>query len=58
MISNYYLNKLAEKAKTNNYARWRLGELLHEATEKGYTVIQDKNTGVIELKKKEVISCN
>ena len=54
MVSNYYLNILAKKAKTDLNARWRLGELLHEATKEGFEVVQDKNSGLIELKKKDV----
>ena len=37
-------------------ARWRLGELLHEAVMNGHEVIQDKKTGVIEIKYKDVVS--
>lgn len=54
MVSNYYINFLAKKAKKDMTARWRLGELLHEAVTNGCEVIQDKETGVIEIKKKEV----
>ena len=54
MISNYYINILAKKAKTDMYSRWYLGELLHEAVMSGYEVFQDKESGLIEIKKKEV----
>ena len=54
MVSNYYINILAKKAKNDMNARWRLGELLHEAVTNGHEVIQDKETGLIEIKSKDV----
>ena len=54
MISNYYINILAKKAKDDMYARWRLGELLHEAVMSGYEVFQDKEIGLIEIRKKDI----
>ncbi len=52
----YYLNKnvnsLRQYAKTDMYARWRLGELLHEADMAGLIVRQDKETGNITISKK------
>ena len=56
MVSNYYINILAQRAKKDMRARWRLGELLHEAVTNGHEVIQDKETGVIEIKYKDVVS--
>ena len=55
MVSNYYINILVQRAKHDMCARWRLGELLHEAVMTGCEVIQDKETGVIEIKNKDVI---
>ena len=52
MVSNYYINILVKKAKTDMNARWRLGELLHQATQEGCEVIQDKTTGIIQIKEK------
>ena len=56
MVSNYYINLLASKSKKDMSARWRLGELLHEAVKNGYEVVQDKETGLIEVKAKKDVS--
>ena len=56
MVSNYYINLLASKAKKDMNARWRLGELLHEAIKNGHEVIQDRETGIIEIKTKKDVS--
>ena len=54
LVSNYYINLLANKAKKDLNARWKLGELLHQAAMEGCEIIQDKKTGNIEIRKKEV----
>lgn len=56
MVSNYYINLLAGKAKKDMSARWRLGELLHDAVKNGHEVIQDKETGLIEIKMKKDVN--
>lgn len=47
----YYLNQevnsLRFHAKVSAYARWKLGELLHEADQSGYLIEQNKETGEI-----------
>lgn len=55
MFSNLYINELAKKAKDDMYSRWRLGEILHELTMKGYDISQNVDSGLIEVKKKELI---
>lgn len=55
MYNNYYINELAKKAKNDMCSRWRLGEILHDLSMRGYEIIQDVNTGLIEIKTKEVI---
>lgn len=50
MVSNIYLNDLSRRAKKDDFARWRLGELLHEAEMEGMQVIIDKKNKLIEVK--------
>lgn len=52
MVSNLYLNDLSRRAKKDDFARWRLGELLHEAEMEGMIVITDKKNKLIEVKEK------
>lgn len=52
MVSNIYLNDLSRRAKKDDFARWRLGELLHEAQMEGYDVVIDKKNRLIEVKEK------
>ena len=55
LYNAYYINELAKKSKNDKYSCWRLGEILHELTMRGYDIIQNVDTGLIEIKKKDVI---
>lgn len=52
MVSNIYINQLVKRAHTDEYARWRLGEILHEAEMEGYEVRVDKVNKLISVKEK------
>ena len=51
-MNNLDLNKLAEKARTDDNARWRLGELLHRAELEGKQVVTDKKNRLILIKER------
>lgn len=53
MASSYYLNKLAEKAKKSNIARFRLIFDIWWFEEHGYQVYRDKELKLLVVKKKE-----
>lgn len=50
---NQRVNALRLRAKDSVYARWSLGELLHEADMKGLSIEQDKETGKITITEKK-----
>lgn len=49
-MNNIELNKLVEKAKTDDRARWRLGEILFEAEQSGKRVVLDKRNKLIFIR--------
>ena len=51
-VNSFYVNKLAEKCKKNIYARWKLGEILHQVEMDGGKVNIHKD-GFIEIKNKD-----
>lgn len=51
-MNNIDLNKLAEKAKTDDRARWRLGEILFEAEQAGKRVVLDRQNEIIIIREK------
>lgn len=51
-VNSFYVNKLAEKCKKNIYARWKLGETLHQVEMDGGKVNIHKD-GFIEIKNKD-----
>lgn len=53
----YYLNQkvnaLSSRGRVSAYARWMLGELLHEADMQGYLIEQDKENKRITITEKK-----
>lgn len=49
-MNNMDLNKLSEKAKTDDNARFRLGEILHQAELDGKRVVWDRKNKLIFIR--------
>lgn len=51
-MNSYYLNKLADKAKENSSARFRLIEEIWYLEEHGYKVFRDKQLHLLLVKER------